>query len=300
MLLPIATLAVAALALTGCASPSAEPHPSPPASPPAAPVDDVAAFASLEEDYGARLGVYAIDTGSGREVAWRDDERFAYASTIKAMAAGALLESVGIEGLAASVQIDASAIVSHSPVTELRVGGTMTLGEVARAAMTVSDNTAANIMFEALGGSAALDASLTALGDETTVVSRTEPELNEATPGDDRDTTTPRAFARNLQEYLLGTALSEAEKAQLEEWLGATETGGTLVRANLPSNWIVGDKSGAAAYGTRNDLAVVRPPGKAPIIISIMSSRTEADAERDDRLIAAAAAAAISALGYAV
>ncbi len=172
----------------------------------------------------------------------------------------------------------------------------MTLGEVAHAALTVSDNTAANLVFDALGGPSELDAALTDLGDDTTVVSRTEPDLNEATPGDDRDTTTPRAFAGDLREYLLGDTLTTAEREQLEAWMTATETGDTLVRADLPPDWVVGDKSGSGGHGTRNDLAIVRPPGRAPIIISVMSSRDERSAERDDRLIAEAAAAIVAAL----
>ncbi|TFD92062.1 class A beta-lactamase [Cryobacterium lactosi] len=294
-------VALAGLVLTGCASasPSTDASSVPPSAPPAQPVDGAAEFTTLEATYDARLGVYALDTGTGSEISWRDDERFAYASTIKAMAAAALLDTVGLAGLATPVPIEESDIVPYSPVTEPRVGGSMTLGEIAHAAMTVSDNTAANLMFEALDGPTALDVDLSNLGDDTTVVSRIEPDLNEAVPGDDRDTTTPRAFATNLNEYLFGEHLSGGEKAQLETWLTGTQTGDTLVRADLPTDWVVGDKSGSGGYGTRNDLALIRPPGRAPIIISVMSSKAEPDAESDDRLIAEAAAAAMVALDAA-
>ncbi|QTE31053.1 class A beta-lactamase [Pengzhenrongella sicca] len=294
----LATLTLAGLGLTGCAavtSPAASSSP-PTLSSAEGSAQAAGEFANLEEKYDARLGVYALDTATWAEVAWRDDERFAYASTVKAMAAAAVLDTVGLAGLARTVPIDAADIVTYSPVTELHIGGTMTLGEIAEAAITVSDNTAANLMFDALGGPASLGAALIELGDETSVVSRAEPDLNEALPGDDRDTTTPRAFAANLDEYLFGDRLTDPEKSQLEAWLIATQTGDALVRAELPADWIVGDKSGAGGYGTRNDLALIRPPERAPIIISVMSRRAEPDAEYDDALIAEAAAAAIAAL----
>ncbi|WP_253259873.1 class A beta-lactamase [Subtercola boreus] len=253
-------------------------------------------FEELEQRYQARVGVYAIDTATGSEVGWRDDERFAYASTIKALAAAALLDQVGVSGLAKAISIDAADIVTYSPVTETRVGGNMTLGEIAEAALTVSDNTAANYLFEELGGPDALGSALTEIGDDTTVVSRIEPELNEAVPGDDRDTSTPQALATSLEAYVLGDALPEAEATQLESWMTATQTGDDLVRADLPTDWTVGDKSGSGGYGTRNDIAIVWPTEGAPIVIAVMSSRDDEDAESDDRLIAEAASTAIDTL----
>ena len=255
------------------------------------------ALEELEARYDARLGVHAVDTGTGAVVAWRADERFAYASTIKALAAGALLDLVGVDGLAREVPVRAEDVVTYSPVTETRVGGTMTLAEVAEAAVTRSDNTAGNLLFEALGGPAALDEALAALGDDVTVVARTEPDLNEATPGDERDTTTPQVLAADLREYVLGTTLTDDERAVLTAWLTGTQTGDTLVRALLPADWVVGDKSGTGGFGTRNDVAVVWPTEGAPIVVAVMSDRAERDAEPDDAVVAEAAAAAVAALG---
>ncbi|RIJ53643.1 class A beta-lactamase, partial [Clavibacter phaseoli] len=228
-----------------------------------APADDASGHVDPEERFGARLGVHAVDTGTGAEVSWRADERFAYASTIKAPLAAALLDRVGIAGMDRAVPIEAADILSYAPVTETRVGGTMTLRELAEAAMTRSDNTAANLLLEALGGPAELDAALTALGDDTTVVSRAEPDLNQAIPGDDRDTTTPRAAAALLRAYALGDPgaladpLDADERALFTGWLKATQTGATLGRAELPADWTVGDKSGLGAYASRGDVAVI-------------------------------------------
>lgn len=284
----------ALLALAGCTAGDAQ-EPSQP-SPPPPTVDVSAELTDLEGRYDARLGVYALDTGTGTEVAWRADERFAYASTFKVLAAAAVLDEVGIAGLEQQVPITAGDLLVHSPVTQTRIGGSMTLRELAEAAVTVSDNPAANLLVAELGGPQALDDALTELGDDVTTVSRTEPVLNEATPGDERDTTTPRAIAQDLHEYVLGETLDEQERALVVEWLTGSQTGDTLVRADLPPDWTVGDKSGTGDYGTRNDVAVIWPPDEAPIVIAVLSSRDEPDAEHDDRLIAEAAAAVVAAL----
>lgn len=254
------------------------------------------AFAALEERFDARLGVYAVDTGTGREIEWRGDERFAYASTIKALAAAAVLDNMGTVGLAKTVEVGASDIVKHSPVTETKVGQTMTLDEICEAALTQSDNAAANFLFAELGGPQAFDEQLDELGDTGTTVSRIEPDLNDALPGDLRDTTTPRASANNLREYVFGDALDDEEKTTLTDWMKASQTGDTLVRAQLPEDWTVGDKSGGGMYGSRGDLAVVWPTDGQPIVISVLSSRDEREADYDDRLIAGAAAAAANQL----
>jgi beta-lactamase class A len=151
-------------------------------------------------------------------------------------------------------------------------------------------------VIERLGGPAALDAALFRLGDDTTEVTRTEPALNDTVPGDQRDTTTPRALTANLRAYVLGDILAGEERELLTTWLIDHSLGDTLVRAGTPKGWTVGDKSGAAAYGTRNDVAVIWPPSASPIVIAVMSSRTEADADYDDALVAAAARAAIASL----
>jgi beta-lactamase class A len=299
-------LAVSAALLAGCAGTGpdvrASPSPSPSSpldasvTPTPTPVDRSTDFAALEQEFDARLGVFAVDTGTGAEVGWRDDERFAYASTVKALAAAAVLDEVGVEGLDRPVPVAAADIVPHSPITETRVGSTMTVEEIASAATSVSDNTAANLLLAMLGGPQSLDDALTAIGDEVTVVTRTEPDLNEAAPGDERDTTSPRAFAGDLREYALGDTLDEAERARLATWMTSTRTGDSLVRADLPSDWLVGDKSGAGRYASRGDIAVIWPTDGAPIVIAVLSSRGEQDDDYDDRLIARAAALAVDAL----
>jgi beta-lactamase class A len=300
-------LAVLAGCSAGADRPAAPPAPagptaltpSAPASPVAEPGDATAAaaFAQLERDFDARLGVHAVDTGSGRTLAHRADERFAYASTFKALAAAAVLDRTTPAELDAVVPYTAADLAAYSPITERHTGTGLSLRALCDAAVRYSDNTAGNLLLAHLGGPAGLDAALAALGDDVTRVERTEPDLNEAVPGDDRDTTTPRAIAGDLRAYALGDALDADDRALLVGWLRANTTGAALIRAGVPAGWEVGDKTGNGAYGTRNDIAVLWPPDRAPIVLAVMSSRAEQDAEHDDALIARAAAVVVDALG---
>ena len=292
-----ASVALAVLATTsGCGDSTAtnrEPiRPSATPTPPSTASD----LRRLERRFDARVGVYAVDTGSGRELAYNADERFPYASTFKALAAGAVLREYGLGGLDRTVPIT-RLDDAYSPVTERRVGTRMTLRALCSAAVRYSDNTAANLLLDRLGGPKGLDAILERLGDDVTRMERREPELNEWAPGDVRDTSTPRALARDLRAVVLGDALRAPERAQLTRWLRTNTTGAALIRAGVPDGWTVGDKTGTGAtYGARNDIAVVWPPDRAPIVIAIMTNRPEPDARHDDRLIARAASAVIAAL----
>ncbi|GAA0593897.1 class A beta-lactamase [Streptomyces crystallinus] len=246
---------------------------------------------NLERKYGARLGVYAVNTGNGREVGYRDGERFAYASTFKALAAGAVLRKYGLAGMSKLIRYSKDDLVANSPVTEKHVDTGMTLGELGDAAVRYSDNTAGNLLFDALGGPKGLERALREAGDTVTRVERREPELNQWTPGSVRDTSTPRTLARDLRAFVLGDRLGTPERAQLTQWLRTNTTGDELIRAGVPKGWTVGDKTGAGGvYGIRNDIAVVWPPDGAPIVMAIVSNRGTRDADYDNKLIADAAA----------
>ncbi|KOX15618.1 class A beta-lactamase [Nocardiopsis sp. NRRL B-16309] len=287
----LAALATVALApLTACATPGAAEAPAPSASP--TPSASAAAadadFARLEEDFDARLGVYALDTGSGEAVGYRAEERFAFASTIKVALFGALLERATPEELEKDVTITEDDLVNWNPVTEDNVGGDMSLLELGDAALRYSDNAATNLLLEELGGPDALDAALEEIGDDVTSVDRIEPGLNEAVPGDERDTSTPRAMATTLEAFTLGDVLPEVDREILTEMMRGNTTGDDLIRAGVPDGWEVGDRTGAGGYGTRNAIAVAWPPEDDPIVVVVMSSRDQEDAEYDDALIAQA------------
>ncbi|WP_432543725.1 class A beta-lactamase [Kineococcus sp. SYSU DK002] len=280
---------------------AAPPAPAVTSSAPAATAPDRAGerFAQLEREFGARLGVFAVDTGSGRTVAHRAGERFGFASTYKALAAGELLAATTDAELDAVVTWTADELVAHSPVTGRHVGSGLPLREVAGASVTVSDNTAANVVLERLGGPAGLEARLRALGDATTEVEHGEPEVNDVAPGDVEDTSTPQALATALRAHAVDGALEPADRAQLVEWLRGSTTGGGLIRAGVPAGWVVGDKTGrTGTRGSLNDIGVVWPGGdRAPWVLAVLSDRADVDAEPDEALLAAATGVVVAELG---
>ena len=249
----------------------------------------------IEERLDARIGVAVLDTQTGRRWEHRADERFPMTSTFKALACGAVLARVdaGEEELDRRIRIEASDIVTYSPVTENHVGGEgMTLGELCEATITTSDNTAGNLILETLGGPSGVTEFARSLGDSMTRLDRWETELNEATPGDPRDTTTPNAMVANLRSLVVGDALSQQSRDQLTAWLVANQTGDEKLRAGLPNDWRIGDKTGGGNHGTTNDVAVIWPPGREPLIVSVYITQTEASV--DDRN------AAIAEIGRAI
>ncbi|MFI6068141.1 class A beta-lactamase [Micromonospora sp. NPDC051227] len=254
-------------------------------------------FRRLEEQFGARLGIYAVDTGTGRTVEYRADDRFAYASTWKALAAAEVLDGTTDAQLDRVVRYSARDLVAHSPVTGKHVGEGMSLRALADAAVRYSDNTAGNLLLRHLGGPPGFEAKLRALGDTVTDVARYETALNEGTPGDKRDTSTARALAGDLRAYTVGVALEPADRDVLVGWLRGNTTGAALVRAGVPAGWVVGDKTGTGGYGTRNDIAVIWPPDRAPIVLAVLSSRDKEDATPEDSLIAQATRVVVAQLG---
>jgi len=253
-------------------------------------------FSQLEKKFDAQLGVYAIDTGTNETIAYRPNERFAFASTYKALAAGVLLQQNSIDTLNEVIKFTKEDLVDYSPITEKHIDTGMTLGEIAEAAVRYSDNTAGNILFHKIGGPKGYEKALRQMGDRVTMSDRFETELNDAIPGDIRDTSTAKAIATNLKDFTVGNALPDDKRKVLTDWMKGNATGDKLIRAGVPTDWVVGDKSGAGSYGTRNDIAIVWPPNRAPIIIAILSSKDEKEAIYDNQLIKEAAEVVIDAI----
>ncbi|SIO85903.1 Beta-lactamase class A [Nocardiopsis sp. JB363] len=262
-------------------------------------VADVSAeFEALEEEFDARLGVYAVDTGSGDVVAFQEDERFAFASTFKALLAGVVLSENSLEEMERVVTFDEGVLVPHSPVVEENLDSGMSLLELCDATVRYSDNAAANILLDEIGGPEGFTEAVGELtGDEVTNLTRYEVELNEATPGEERDTSSARAMAESLEAFTLGDVLPEDRREVLVDLLVRNTTGDDLIRAGVPQGWVVGDKTGSGGYGTRNDIGVLWPEEGDPIVLAVLSSRDAEDAESDDALIAEASEVVVEAMG---
>jgi beta-lactamase class A len=252
--------------------------------------DAEARIVELEAKRGGRLGVAVLDTATGRSILHRADDRFALCSTFKLLAAALVLRRVdkGEEQLDRRIVYPVSDLVTYSPETEKHAGpeGGMTIAAICAAALNLSDNTAGNILLASFGGPPALTAFARSLGDNVTRLDRMETALNEARPGDPRDTTSPSAMSADIHRILLGDALSPASRQQMIAWLLANKTGGKRLRAGLPPDWRVGDKTGSGNNGATNDVAILWPPGRAPILAAVYFAESQADAEARNGVIA--------------
>jgi beta-lactamase class A len=253
------------------------------ASTPGSTSDFASQILSIEQRSGARIGVAALDTGSGKRLDYRSKERFPMCSTFKFLAAAAVLKRVdaGEEKLDRFVSYGGKDILEYAPVTKahLKDGG-MTLGGLCAAAIEQSDNTAGNLLLDTIDGPAGLTKFARSISDERTRLDRKEPDLNSAIVGDERDTTTSAGMCSDMQRLLLGNVLSERSRRQLEDWLEHNETGAVMIRAGVPKTWTVGDKTGRCGNGATNDIAIIRPPGRAPILVAIYSMGSTSSDDR--------------------
>ena len=227
-------------------------------------------IAELDKRSGGRLGVAVLDTSTGSIVAHRGHERFPMCSTFKVSAAALVLHRVdrGIERLDRRIAILQADILDYAPVTKLHVGGSMSIAELCEAAITMSDNTAANLVLASFGGPPALTKFWRSVGDTETRLDRKEPELNFDKPGDPADTTTPVAMARNLRRFIFGGVLKPSSRETLSKWLKANKTGDARLRAGLPHDWVIGDKTGSGGNRTANDIAVIWPSNRKPFLVA--------------------------------
>lgn len=254
----------------------------------AAPAEDAKArLAALEAEHGGRLGVAIHDTGGGRPISHRGHERFLMCSTFKLPLVAAVLMRVdrGEERLDRRIVFDQDAILDWAPVTMLNVGAPgMTIEQLCEAATLVSDNTAANLLLETLGGPAGFTAFIRRLGDSATRLDHVEP-LNNAQSGE-QDTTTPLAMLGALHKLLVGDALSEASRDKLIRWITLNQTGAHGLEAGLPANWRIGDKTGSASTAN-NDIGIIWPPERAPVLVTAYYTNSERDSSQRKQVLMA-------------
>ena len=234
-------------------------------------------FATLEKASGGRLGVAVLDTKTGRTASYRGDERFPITSTFKLLAASAVLAQVdaGKSALERIVMYSKADLVPYSPATSAFADKGMRLDAICEAAITLSDNTAGNLLLREIGGPDALTSFARRLGDAVTRLDRWETALNEAVPGDERDTTSPRAMIGDVGKLALGDTLTPPSREKLTGWMKNCKTSADRMKSSLPAGWVVGDKTGAGERGTMNDVGLIWPPDGAPILLAIYLTNTE-------------------------
>ncbi|MBB1261695.1 class A beta-lactamase [Streptomyces alkaliterrae] len=246
---------------------------------------------ALEREHDARIGVFAYDTGTRRRVLHRADERFPMCSVFKTFAAAAVLRDLDRDGdfLAKRIRYSRQEAddSGYAPVTGRpeNIARGMTVGELCGAAVSESDNAAANLLLRELGGPRSITRFCRSVGDDVSRLDRWEPELNSAEPWRVTDTSSPRALGRSYARLVLGDALEPGDRTRLTDWLLANTTNGERFRAGLPADWLLGDKTGAGSYGTNNDAGVAWPPGRAPLVLVVLTTKFEPDAAPDNTLV---------------
>lgn len=243
-------------------------------------------FRQMEKDNNARIGVYALDTENGSVVRYRYDERFAYCSLAKVFIVGEILRQNSLKNLKKNVSYNNEDILSYAPITSKHIETGMTIENLCSAAIRFSDNTAGNLLLCQIGGINGFKKSLLNINDTTTQVMRNEPTLNTAIPGDTSDTSTPYQMAMNFKAYTLDNILPREKRTLLLDWMSGNNITDTLIRAGVPIDWKVADKSGSGGYGTRNDIAFITRPSHAPIILVVMTTHKNVDAKSNDALVA--------------
>jgi beta-lactamase class A len=240
-------------------------------------------IAEIERDLQGRIGVAILDTANHRSIAYHSTDRFPMCSTFKFLVAAAVLNRVDKkeEQLDRVIRYGPADLLDWAPVTKEHVQqGSLTVDALCAAAIEYSDNTAANLLLQTIGGPHGLTEFVRSLGDPITRLDRNEPTLNTALKGDDRDTTSPGSMLKDMQGLLLGQKLSAAARQQLEAWLDANTTGDKRLRAGLPPACQVGDKTGTGENGATGDIAIVRPPNRAPILVVVYTVESAASSEK--------------------
>jgi beta-lactamase class A len=246
---------------------------------------------------GARLGVAALDVATGRRSEHHAQERFPMCSTFKFLAVAAVLHRVDRqqERLDRFISYTQRDILEYAPITKQHLSeGGMTVEALCAAAIVYSDNTAANLLLQTLGGPSGVTDYVRSLGDQMTRLDRMEPALNNVAPGDPRDTTTPEAMLADMQKILLGDALPAPAREKLESWLVQNTTGGEMIRAGVPKDWRVGDKTGRSGKGNTNDIAIIRRPKGETILLCVYAEASAATEGQRARMIAEVARAVIN------
>jgi beta-lactamase class A len=237
---------------------------------------------AIHKKIGGRLGVHVLDSQSGRRIGYDDDARYAMASTFKLSLAAALLWQAdrGAFPLTRAMSIRREDVIQHSPsvAAKLATGATeMSIQELCAAIVVHSDNAAANILLKGIGGPPAFTQFMRSIGDDVTRLDRMELELNSNTPGDERDTTTPRAMVDSMLRIFTQDVLTVPARAMLIDWMVQSKTGADRVRAGLPQGWQSGDKTGTGQNGAVNDLVITYPPGRRPILMAVYMSGSQLD-----------------------
>ncbi|WP_420851325.1 class A beta-lactamase [Parashewanella hymeniacidonis] len=245
-------------------------------------------FKQIETEIAGRLGVAILDSSNGTTWSYRGDERFPLMSTFKVLACAKMFSDIeaGQLNKSETTIIKSDDLITWSPITKKLINKQITVFDACKATMLTSDNTAANIVLEHIGGSSSLTKYLRKLGDPVTRLDRTEPDLNSASPGDVRDTSTPNAMVNTVNKLLYSRTLSLASRQYLSTWMQKNRLSTALLRSTLPADWHIADRTGAGNNGSRGIVASIWKGDRSPLIISIYLTETNLSLKDRNKAVA--------------
>lgn len=251
-------------------------------------------LAKIEAAYDRRIGLYATNLSTGRQVTHRAAERFVMCSTFKTLAVAAVLRGDLItpdrKVLDRRAHYPPSLVAGAGYAARLQEwqdqGYVPTNAEICEVTLRDSDNAGANWLLQLIGGPTAITRLARDLGDEETGLTRWEPQLNAWQPGQLIDTTTPRSIGRTYAELLVGNGLPAPGRRRLVDWMLGNRTGNNTLRKGLPPGWRIADKTGTGEYGTRNDVGVAWTLSGDPVLISCLTSAATPHADPLDAPLA--------------
>ncbi|HVU21510.1 MAG TPA: class A beta-lactamase [Rhizomicrobium sp.] len=243
---------------------------------------------AIEKRAGGRLGISVFDTETRQRIRYRADERFPMCSTFKLLLVAAIQNNIanGLERGSSWIRYSRADLLDYAPVTRANVGkGRMTIADLMKAAIEYSDNTAANLLLKNLGGPAKWTDYARGLGDNISRLDRNEPALNTSIPGDPRDTTTPDAMLQDMRRIMHGRHGAVQNEALIPLML-ACKTADNRIRAGLPKGWSCGNKTGTGANGSTNDIAIIIPPNRKPIFMTVYFTGSKLNLPKREAVIA--------------
>ncbi len=227
---------------------------------------------AYERSSGGRVGVYAENVATGAKLTWRANERFVMCSTFKASLAALVLERVddGRDALDRMIPYGVADIQEYAPVAKDHLAqGALSVADMCKAAVELSDNTCANLLLARVGGPASLTAFWRSIGDPVSRLDHDEPLLNRTPLGKPEDTSTPAAMAGNLRRIVLGDVLSRPSRERFTGWMLDCQTGDNRLRAGLPKTWRIGNKTGNNGKDAAGDIGVAWPPSGGPLLVCV-------------------------------
>lgn len=245
---------------------------------------------NIEESFGGKIGIYAVNTNNNEIIAYRADERFPVQSTMKLIGVAALLKKSqnNKNSLQQKVSYSKNDLIPWRPITGIYVNNGMTLEALAEAAMSYSDNTAINLIMKKLGGPKTVTDFASSIGNKSFNVSHYDGELN-SDPNNAEDTATPKDMAMSVQKLTLGNILLPSQRTQLVTWMRNNTTGNKRIRAGVPIGWTVAEKTGGGfgGYGIANDIGILWSPLSKPIVLAIYTVQNNKNAKNRDDIVAA-------------